>query len=111
MHHIFMKIYGAFHPAPETVDEALAELQGQVIGDADWLDRHNDMLRISYEGIWFPVEEALQILAETLPPKASGKLDVLDLDAWTLTRHLWQDGEFHASPSRDLNSVMDYSGL
>lgn len=110
MYQVFMKVYGAFHPAPEQVDAALATLQPQIIGDSPWFYRTNDMVNISYEGIWFPVDDILALLTQTLPPDAIGKMDVLDLDAWTLTRHQWHNGQFNSSPARDLNSVLDYSG-
>lgn len=110
MKQIHIKIYGAFHPVPETVDAGLETLQAQIIGDEPWFYRTNDMVNISYEGIWFPVDDALDILRATLPPKATGKLDVLDMDGWTLTRHQWIDGQFTSSPPRDLNSVLAYSG-
>ena len=110
MYQVFMKVYGAFHPTDLSVDKALSSLQPQIVGDSPWFYRTNDMINISYEGIWFPVEDALDLLTQTLSPESIGKVDVLDLDAWTLTRHQWQDGQFQSSPARDLNSVLDYSG-
>lgn len=110
MYQILMKVYGAFHPTGENVDAALTTLESQVIGDTPWFYRTNDMVNISYEGIWFPVDDALDLLSTHLAPNSTGKLDVLDLEAWTLTRHLWRGGQFHSSPARDLNSVLDYSG-
>ncbi len=110
MNQIFIKIYGAFHPVPLSVDEALTTLRKQVIGDEEYFFRTNDMINISYEGIWFPLEDALKALGETLPVSATGKLDVLDLEDWTLTRHVWENGEFVSSRPRDLNTILDYSG-
>lgn len=110
MYQVFMKVYGAFHPTDQRVDTALLSLQPQIMGDSAWFYRTNDMINISYEGIWFPVDDALDLLTKNLSPESTGKLDVLDLDAWTLTRHQWQGGQFQSSPARDLNSVLDYSG-
>lgn len=105
-----MKVYGAFHPVPDEVDKALLELQPLVMGTEEFFFRVNDMINIVYEGIWFPVDDALEALTRTLPHEAVGKMDVIDLDNWTLTRHQWSGGIFHASQPRDLNFILDYSG-
>ena len=44
-----------------------------------------------------------------LMEKHQGKLDVLDLENWRLTRHLFDQGRIRSS-SAPLNNVLDYSG-
>ena len=44
-----------------------------------------------------------------LTPDMQGKLDVLDMDGWRLTRHVFTGGQVKSS-SAPLNNVLDYSG-
>ena len=67
------------------------------------------MARVSFEGVYFPVDEVLAALARHLRPEHQGKLDVLDLENWRLTRHLFDQGRIRSS-SAPLNNVLDYSG-
>ena len=78
--------------------------------DGPWLFLEGDIVRVTFEGMYFPSEEVLTAFATHLPEQAKGKMDVLDLEAWTLTRHIWEEGTFQSSPPRSLNHVMDYSG-
>lgn len=105
---VAVKVYAAFYPVPERCP-GLDLLEGLYPSDEEWLLYEDDMLRISFEGLVFPHEEALSLLKEWLPPEASGKMDVIDLEAWVLTRHVWEGGGFTAS-SRSLNQVLEYSG-
>ncbi len=41
---------------------------------------------ISHEGEYFPVDEVVLELAKCISEESKGKLDYLDLEAWTLTR-------------------------
>lgn len=69
-----------------------------------------DMLRISFEGIWFPVEDVRNFLERYSGSGLDGKLDVLDLEAWRLIRMEFRDGIFRESAA-PLNNVLDYSGF
>ena len=53
--------------------------------------------------------QVLAALARHLRPEHQGKLDVLDLENWRLTRHLFDQGRIRSS-SAPLNNVLDYSG-
>ncbi len=57
------------------------------VADISLLERENDMLRICFEGIYFPVEETLECITKHLHTTSQGKLDIIDLEAWTLTPH------------------------
>ncbi len=105
-----IKVYGAFSPVGEDAATRVAAAGSGAVGQPEpWLFREGDLLRISFEGIWFPWEDVWDALRETLAPAARGKLDVLDLDAWTLTRHTLDEQGVHVS-TRPLNHVLDYSG-
>ncbi len=105
-----VKVYGAFSPAPAECDPRVGAAGAGAVGQSEpWLFREGDQLRISFEGVWFPWEDVLEALGRCLGPEARGKLDVLDLDAWTLARHTLDERGFH-SAVRPLNQVLDYSG-
>lgn len=107
-----LKVYGHVHPISDAfyadLDAACADA---LADDADEpvLCRKGDMARVSFEGVYFPVDEVLAALARHLRPEHQGKLDVLDLENWRLTRHLFDQGRIRSS-SAPLNNVLDYSG-
>lgn len=107
-----IKVYGAFTPVPASVADALAPLGAQAIAedDAPWVWAEGDTLRISFEGMYFPVEDVVEALEAHLPSACKGKLDVLLLDDWELHRYVWQGGAFVLG-KRSLNHVLSYSGL
>lgn len=110
MKNILCKVYAAFSPAGEEARKGVEEAaKGAVGGSEEWLFLEKDMLRISFEGAYFPLEETLAALQGLLPPDAEGKLDYLDLEEWKLLRHEFLNGRFSAS-ERGLNHVLDYSG-
>ncbi|SBW00169.1 conserved hypothetical protein [uncultured delta proteobacterium] len=105
-----VKVFAAFSPVEEACREALERAARGAVGcDEPWLFREDGLVRISWAGIWFPLEDALDALRMALPPEAEGKLDYLDLEAWTLTRCLWRGGAFDIQ-TRGLNHVLEYSG-
>jgi hypothetical protein len=109
---ILCKAYAGLNPAGEDCRKAVAEAAEGALGcDEPWLFLEKDLLRIAFEGLYFPLEEVLQALEQSLPPQAEGKLDYLDLEAWTLTRHSFAAGRFTRTQPRDLNQLLDYSGF
>lgn len=108
---VLLKVYGNLHPADAADLEALTLASASCVqegGDAV-VTLAGDLLRISFEGLFFPVDDVLEALAALLKPGQKGKLDVLDLEAWRLTRHLIADGRI-SSRSAPLNNVLDFSG-
>ena len=63
----------------------------------------------SMEGAYFPEDEVVAAFRTHLTPDMQGKLDVLDMDGWRLTRHVFAGGQVKSS-SAPLNNVLDYSG-
>ncbi len=111
---VLIKVYAAFWPAAEACLAAVRQAGSTALGheEEEWVLLEGTLLRISFEGIHFPLDEVLEALDRHLPPDVEGKLDVLDLDGWTLTRYLRRttpEGGF-ASSRRSLNHVLDYSG-
>ena len=117
MKHVIAKAYASFFPAHETCRLAVEEIGTAALGtDMPWLFLEGGMLRIEWEGIYFPLDAMLQTLSASLPPDAEGKLDYLDLEAWTLTRHMLSPGIKEGRRDRfriithSLNHILDYSG-
>lgn len=110
MRNILVKVYGSLQPAPPGVLENLARSCGQFWGDVqEAFTLDGDLLRIAYEGIYFPLDEVLAVLAPLAESGASGKLDYLDLDAWAIERREFKDGRLLYS-RRGLNNVLEFSG-
>lgn len=106
-----VKAYGHVYPAGSPLEDALRAALREALPDNDdvpLLERDGDMLRISFEGSYFPEEEVVAVL-RAAPGTLRGKLDVLDLERWRLTRHAFRDGILHTSAA-PLNNVLDYSG-
>ncbi|MBD5539031.1 MAG: hypothetical protein HDQ94_03410 [Desulfovibrio sp.] len=108
---VLVKVYGNLFPAGEADREALARAcAGRApAGDGEAVFLEGDLVRISFEGLYFPVEDVLEAIAARLTPAQQGKLDVLDLEAWRMTRHLFAGGRI-TSRAAPLNNVLDFSG-
>ena len=107
---VLLKVYGHLWPADAELQKAL------LTACADALPREElavvlegDLCRLSFEGLYFPEEECLAVLRERIGPGQQGKLDVLDLEAWRLTRHIFTEGRIETG-SAPLNNVLAYSG-
>ena len=110
--HVLIKVYGHIRPVSDDFFTALARACSDAISeeqDVPILRREGETLHISFEGLYFPLEETLHLLARHVGPEHRGKLDVLDIENWRLSRHVF-DGGLRSS-SAGLNSVMDYAGL
>jgi len=111
MERILVKVYAGLHPADAACAEAVRQAGGAAFhnsGEA-WLFHEGDVLRISFEGLYFPEDEVFAALESCLPPYAQGKMDVLDMEGWELRRYAREDGSFRLS-CRGLNQVLEYSG-
>lgn len=106
-----VKVYAGFFPPGDTCRPAVEIAGRSAVGcDEAWLFEENGLLRIAWEGVWFPLDDVLDAFAAHLPLSATGKLDCLDLEAWTLTRCQFMDGAFERQV-RGLNHVLEYSGF
>lgn len=110
-----LKVYGHIYPADSALEGDLqnalsSAIADEISSDVPLLYRDKDMLRISFEGRYFPEEDVLAALEQHLTDSQQGKLDVLDLEAWRLRRYFIAHGEIQ-SRSASLNNVLDYSGF
>jgi len=103
-----VKAYGSLAPATQEAREAFEAVCAEWSAPAQ-VELAGGLLRFSFEGVFFPGDEAAQALEPFLSADSSGRIDVLDMEAWTLTRFVFTDGKIVRSV-RDLNHVLDYSG-
>lgn len=111
-HTPLLKVYGHIYPADDALYTSVAQACACAMPDSDdvpVVEKDGDMIRVSFEGVYFPVEEVLACLAQRILPCHQGKLDVLDLENWQMTRHLFQEGRIQ-SRTVPLNHVLAYSG-
>ena len=105
MRPVLMKAYAGLHPVDE---RALAAVEA-VLGDwhiRDAAELRGDLLRIAFEGDYFPGEEVAAALKAFLTPESRGKLDVMDLEAWTLQRFFFDHGHLF-SRTASLNQALE----
>ncbi len=110
-----LKVYGHIYPANSILERELSEALESAIcddisHDIPLLEREKDMLRISFEGRYFPEEDVIDVLKRHLKHEHRGKLDILDMDDWRMRRYLFDGGEL-VRKEASLNQVMDYSGF
>ncbi len=55
-------------------------------------DYRDGTLAFEYEGRWVDADGFLEALAEALSPDGEGHADVIDNDAWTITRYVLSPG-------------------
>lgn len=111
---VLVKVYGNLYPATASLYGLVQEVcrSGCIVEDTDIpvVELSGDLLRISYEGPFFPLDDLLESLTPRLEVGMQGKIDYIDLEAWTLTRHNI-DGARLLVSSAPLNNVMDHAGL
>lgn len=110
---ILLKVYGNLSPVDSKLFLALKDvcaLAMPVDSENGPVSLKGDLFLLSFEGIFFPLEDFIEVLANHLNPRISGKIDYLDLENWTMTRYLVANGEMSGKEA-SLNHVMDYSGF
>lgn len=107
---VLLKIYGALAPISLKLFQSLAEISAQAMPAQEALTLKNEMLVLSFEGIWFPMDELLEILKQNAGEHFQGKMDFLDLEKWQMTRYQFKEGKISKS-TVPLNNVLDYSGF
>ncbi len=108
--HIIIKVYGHVWPCTSNLMTELMPLMPFTDQDIDILSFDKDMLRISYEGMYFPLDEVLQIITQFLVEESQGKIDYIDLEEWSLKRHQIQ-GKQIILKKGNLNQALDFSGF
>ena len=102
------KTYGHLFPA----DQHIADAVGAVLSDwniPECTELEGDIFRISFEGVFVPLDDVLDALRPLLCAESSGKIDLIDMEAWTLTRAAFSGTEITVK-TVGLNHVLAYSG-
>lgn len=106
---ILVKVYGNLSPyEPELAEKLKTVLKG-CYPPEEALRIDGDLLLISFEGIYFPLDEVITLISADLYPSMTGKVDYLDIENWRLVRYVINKGIITRSEA-PLNNVMDYSG-
>ena len=93
-------------------DQHIADAVGAVLSDwniPECTELEGDIFRISFEGVFFPLDDVLDALRPLLCAESSGKIDLIDMEAWTLTRAAFSGTEITVK-TVGLNHVLAYSG-
>ena len=92
MQDTLVKAYGMLRPADgDALSAAEGVLSSWFIEDA--VDLDDGALWIHHEGTYFPHEELASALAPFLCPASTGKMDIMDLEAWTLCRYYFSPSD------------------
>ncbi|MBQ7585486.1 MAG: hypothetical protein IJU40_04470 [Desulfovibrionaceae bacterium] len=110
-----LKVYGNIFPASKTLEDDLSlALESAIIDtislDVPLIELEKDLLRISFEGSYFPEEEVISVIQKHLTQEQQGKLDFLDIAAWHMRRYIFNKGQIEKRET-SLNQVLDYSGF
>jgi len=112
---VLMKVYGHIYPVAEDEERALwrvlqTAITDPISADIPLLERDHDMVRISFEGLYFPLDDMLAVIRDYIHPTQNGKVDVLNIEEWSMLRLRIEQGatSIRTSP---LNAVLDYSGF
>lgn len=108
---LLLKTYGNLAPASAALAgklECIASA-GIPVQENPIISLHASLLTISFEGIWFPWEEILDCILAQLDPLQEGRLDIIDIEHWRLTRHIFANGLMTVN-SAPLNNILAYSG-
>lgn len=110
MRPIIIKAYGALSPATQETYEAVSAVLESWLMDTDALELKGDMLTIGYEGDAFPDDEVVEALSPFFSEQSWGKLDIIDLEAWTLRRYTFTGGQL-SEHSATLDKALDPCAL
>lgn len=107
MEHILIKVYGSISNAsPKLYAAALAMIEEQ---DENAVELDGTFFTISFEGIYFMMDEFIEAIKPHLTKECSGRIDYIDVDEWNLTR-FWIEGGLITQNTAGLNHIMDHSG-
>ena len=103
MRPVIIKAYASLFPASrETLLAVTTVLANWHITSA--ADLAKDMLLIQHEGDFFPADDIITVLRPFLTEKSEGKLDVIDLEHWTLRRVSFEQGNL-----KDRTASLDHA--
>ncbi len=106
MRPVLVKVYGNLSPVPEECyTQALAITQAWNLEDV--VELNKDLLLFSYEGDYFPCDEIAELLKNYHNDETQGKLDCINMEEWTLTRHFFNLNEPHRVNTASLDYALE----
>ncbi len=106
MRPVIMKVYGNLYPVDKTCFEEVEQvLTAWNIEDSVFYEK--DMVRISYEGEYFPCDEVSEILKSYHAETTEGKLDCMDLEEWTLARYSFKKNKEYKYNKATLDKALE----
>lgn len=108
---VLLKVYGNIAPAPVGLAATLAKTALAALPPAQdpVISQVGELITISFEGIYFPLEETVAAILGSLKGNEKGKVDALDIEEWILTRYLIAAGQI-SKQKAPLNHVLAWSG-
>lgn len=110
MRPVIIKAYGALSPATDETCEAVRAVLRSWFLDEETVELNGDMVTIAFEGDAFPDDEVIEALRPFFCESSWGKLDVIDLEAWTLHRYTFTGGTL-SDHSATLDKALDPCAL
>ncbi len=109
MRPVLAKVYGNLYPVPQDCYKFCFEiLQRWNMEELDEIVFYEkDMIRFSYEGDYFPCDEIVEVLKDFDNENTEGKLDCIDVEEWTLTRHFFNKNEEYRVNTASLNHALE----
>ncbi len=108
---VLVKVYGNLFPSSQEMFLSLKKsCKFAMPATPSPLSLKKDLLLLSFEGIFFPVDDFISVLEDLLMPDLNGKVNYLDIENWQMTRYLIGNGQIQKN-NVSLNHVMDYSGF
>jgi len=103
-----IKAFGGLSPATPQMLQAFQNVCEGWSVEVD-VELAGDLLRFSFEGVFFPMDDIIEALSPLLTEASTGRFDLLDIEGWSITRYTFAQGKVSHN-TRDLNTVLDYSG-
>ncbi len=103
-----IKVYASLYPAGTAALDAVSTVLNSWYVEGA-VDLAGDLLRISHEGEYFPTEDVVEALTPFLCEESRGKLDEIDLEAWTLRRWFFDHGRL-MSRKASLDQALESCG-
>lgn len=66
----------------------------------------NGRMHLEFEGVYFFIDELLEMITEFTESALDGVVDYIDREAWTMTRYRWQSGRLEVKEI-NLNDVLE----
>ncbi len=106
MRPVVVKVYGNLSPVNEECYKEAVQIT-EAWNLYDVVELNKDLLLFSYEGEYFPCDEIVEVLKSYHNTETQGKLDCINLEEWTLSRHFFNKNEPYRTNTASLDHAID----